>query len=69
MKAKFTIIAGALAILACAAAVVGAWIWAGANVAAYLTGARDASKPLAVDFIDNDDPGVKLRKRKASGNE
>jgi len=38
-KAKFATIAGALAILACAAAValVGAWIWAGANVAAYLS--------------------------------
>jgi hypothetical protein len=39
MKAKSTTIAGALAILACAAAVAlaGAWIWAGANVAAYLS--------------------------------
>ena len=38
-KAKFATIAGALAILAYAAAVVlvGAWIWAGANVAAYLS--------------------------------
>ncbi len=38
MKAKFTTIAGALAILGCAAAVVvGAWIWSVANVAAFLS--------------------------------